>query len=123
MLGQTSGTQLAIAKGFGKHLNDTGSPTDIYYIAFFGQIALTFAAGAIVLSKVSFAVTLLRLTHNWWRILVWFSITSMAFLGITATIIPWVRCRPFGKSLDDSIPGNCFDKEYALVYAFFMTGV
>jgi len=96
---------------------------DIYYIALFGQVGLTFAAGAIVLSKISFAVTLLRLTHDWWKVLVWFSIATMACLGIPAAVIPWVRCQPFGKSLDDSIPGKCFNKEHALVYAFFMTGI
>lgn len=61
--------QAAISKGFGMHLTDiiATQPLNVIPIALFGQVALSIAVLAINFSKISFAVTLLRLTTGWWR--------------------------------------------------------
>lgn len=114
-------TQAAIKYGFGKYVHDIADRAKIFTIVVYGQIGLTFVAIAITLSKISFALTLLRLTEGWWRYLVWFTIVTMALLCIPAAVLPWIQCRPFEKGLDDSIPGECFDKNISIEYGIFMS--
>merc|ERR1712000_736400 len=97
LLGQTLTAQTAIGYGFGKHLENIDS-----------------------LSKISFAITLLRLTLGYWRYLVWFTIISMVLLSLPAAILPWVQCRPFMKVFDHSLPGDCFDPSKVISYAIFV---
>ncbi|KAG9250337.1 uncharacterized protein F5Z01DRAFT_376687 [Emericellopsis atlantica] len=121
LLGQTWTAQAAIGYGFGKLLEDIDPPSNTYQIALYVQVGATFVAFAISLSKISFAITLLRLTLGYWRYLVWSTIISMALLSLPAAILPWVQCRPFKKVFDPSIPGDCFDPAKILSYAIFVS--
>lgn len=97
-------------------------PLNVTQIAIYVQVVLTIAGLAINFSKISFAVTLLRLTKGWWQYFVWFIIGSLVVLMIPALIFPWVQCVPFVKSFDDTIPGTCFPKSIAINYAIFEAG-
>ncbi|KAH9909974.1 hypothetical protein F4778DRAFT_775883 [Xylariomycetidae sp. FL2044] len=118
LLIQTSLVQKAISMGFGMHLTDViaTQPQNIVYIALYGAIGLNFAVLSINLSRVSFAITLLKLTNGWWKRFVWFSIVSLVVLAIPAIVLSWTSCVPFAKSFDDAIPGRCISKQISLVY-------
>lgn len=63
---------------------------------------------AIVLTKTAFAATLLRLTTNKTKALVWAIIISMNIsMGFSAAV-PWIQCKPLAKGWDNSIPGTCW---------------
>ncbi|KAI6778035.1 uncharacterized protein J7T54_005822 [Emericellopsis cladophorae] len=114
-------TQAAIGYGFGKHIQNIDPPSKIFQIALYGQVGVTFVAFAIPLSKISFAITLLRLTAGYWRYLVWSTIASMALLSLPAAVLPWIQCRPFRKTFDQTIPGECFDPATLINYAIFVS--
>jgi hypothetical protein len=75
-------------------------------ITYYGASALTVSIAAITLSKISFGVTLLRLTEGWYKAYVWFAITTLAIFAIPAAVLPWVLCKPLTKTFVDILPGN-----------------
>lgn len=88
----------------------------------YGAAELTIYTIAIALSKISFGITLLRLTDGWSRLFVYFAISTLAIFAIPATIIPWVQCRPLAKTFVDFIPGECINKNPSVVYGRFQAG-
>jgi hypothetical protein len=88
-------------------------------ITYYGASALSISVAAITLSKISFGVTLLRLTDGWLRYYVYFAITTLAIFAIPAAVLPWVLCKPITKTFVDIIPGTCMDKQPSLQYARF----
>lgn len=89
---------------------------------YYGAAELTIYAVAIAVSKISFGITLLRLTQGWTRLVAYFAISTLAIFAIPATIIPWVQCKPLAKTFVDFIPGTCIDKYPAIVYGRFQAG-
>lgn len=89
---------------------------------YYGAAELTIYTVAIALSKISFGITLLRLTNGWTRLVVCFAISTLAIFAIPATIIPWVQCKPLAKTFVDFIPGTCIDKYPSIVYGRFQAG-
>ena len=68
----------------------------------------TFTLTALSLTKTSFAVTLLRLTTEKTRALVWFIIISLNItLGFSAAI-PWIQCTPIAKTWNTTLEGHCW---------------
>jgi hypothetical protein len=88
----------------------------------YGAAELTIYTVAIALSKISFGLTLLRLTDGWIKLVVYFAISTLAIFAVPATIIPWVQCRPLAKTFVDFIPGECIDKRPSVVYGQFQAG-
>jgi hypothetical protein len=88
-------------------------------ITYCGASALSISVAAITLSKISFGVTLLRLTDGWLRYYVYFAITTLAIFALPAAVLPWVLCKPITKTFVDIIPGTCMDKQPSLQYARF----
>lgn len=89
---------------------------------YYGAAELTIYTVAIAVSKISFGITLLRLTQGWTRLVVCFAISTLAIFAIPATIIPWVQCRPLAKTFVDFIPGTCINKYPSIVYGRFQAG-
>lgn len=89
---------------------------------YYGAAELTIYTVAIALSKISFGITLLRLTDGWYRVFVWFAISTLAIFALPATIIPWVQCKPLAKTFVDFIPGECVNKQPSVVYGRFQAG-
>lgn len=77
---------------------------------------------AINLSKISFGITLLRLTNSWAKWYTWFAIGTLAAFALPAAILPWVQCRPLAKTFVDLIPGECIDKRPSVKFAEFQAG-
>jgi len=110
-----------IPLGFGKISVDVDS-ANIATIGLLSNVTSTFSILAAVLSKTSFAVTLLRITTGYVKVSVWFIIGVMNIaMGLNA-IITWVKCNPVHKSWDQSVPGTCWDANAVMVYSIFAAG-
>ena len=88
----------------------------------YGAAELIIYTVAIALSKISFGITLLRLTDGWYRLVIYFAISTLAIFAIPATIIPWVQCKLLSKTFVDFIPGECIDKRPSVMYGQFQAG-
>ena len=96
--------------------------SNVDIMMYYGAAELTIYTVAIAVSKISFGITLLRLTQGWTRLVVCFAISTLAIFAIPATIIPWVQCRPLAKTFVDFIPGTCINKYPSIVYGRFQAG-
>jgi len=107
--------------GLGMHLHDV-DPANLTKIGLLSNIASTFSMLAAVLSKTSFAVTLLRITNGYTKMFVWFAIVIMNIgMGLAALFV-WVKCNPVRKTWDFSVPGTCLDTHTMMVYSVFAAG-
>lgn len=88
-------------------------------IALYGATGLTISTLAIILSKISFGVTLTRLTDGWPRQYVYFTMVTLAIFSIPTATLPWVLCKPLSKTFVDILPGTCIDKGPSVRYARF----
>ncbi|KAK0619105.1 hypothetical protein B0T14DRAFT_602995 [Immersiella caudata] len=59
-------------------------------------------------TKTAFAVTLLRLTADGTRTLVWFIIVSLQITMGFSAAVPWIQCNPIAKTWDPMLPGTCW---------------
>ncbi|KAI4622512.1 uncharacterized protein J4E87_006454 [Alternaria ethzedia] len=118
LLGQLILNQLSINLGFGKHALDIDF-SHFERITYYGASALTFSITGIILSKISFGLTLLRLTDGWLKAYVWFAIATLALFAIPVAVLPWVLCKPITKTFVDILPGTCIDKEPSVIYGRF----
>ncbi|KAL5120372.1 hypothetical protein ACEQ8H_001662 [Pleosporales sp. CAS-2024a] len=110
--------QLTINLGFGKHALDIDF-SHLEPITLYGATGLSISTFAITLSKISFAVTLIRFTENWARWYVYFAMATLAIFAIPAAVTPWTQCKPLAKTFLDILPGTCINKEPAIQYARF----
>ncbi|XP_014552832.1 hypothetical protein COCVIDRAFT_29836 [Bipolaris victoriae FI3] len=118
LLIQVSLNQVSINLGYGGHTLDLDL-RNLDKLMYIGGAELTIYTIAIALSKISFGLTLLRLTDGWVRLYVYFAICTLAIFAIPATIIPWVQCKPLAKTFVDFIPGECINKHPSVVYGRF----
>ncbi|RAR02644.1 hypothetical protein DDE83_008520 [Stemphylium lycopersici] len=110
--------QLGINLGFGKHALDIDF-SHFDRITYYGATALTVSLAAITISKISFGVTLLRLTDGYLKMYVWFAIVTMTIFAIPAAVLPWTLCKPLAKTFVDILPGTCINKEPSVIYGRF----
>lgn len=107
--------------GFGRHFVDV-DPANLGAIGLISNVASTFSILAAVLSKTSFAVTLLRITTGKIKAGVWLIIGVMNIAMGLSALFTWVKCSPVRKSWDPSTPGTCWDEHAAMVYSVFAAG-
>ncbi|KAG9187520.1 hypothetical protein G6011_05391 [Alternaria panax] len=110
--------QLSINLGFGKHALDIDF-ANFERITYYGASALTVSICGIILSKISFGLTLLRLTDGWLRAYVWFAIATLFIFAVPVAVLPWVLCKPITKTFVDILPGTCIDKYPSVQYGRF----
>ncbi|KAI1846160.1 hypothetical protein JX265_010538 [Neoarthrinium moseri] len=111
-------TQTGYERGFGRHVYDM-EPENISRVALYTSIAASISCFASTGSKISFGVTLLRLTHGWWRRFVWFSVISLFLVMLPSAIFTWVQCSPSEKAWNSAIPGTCWDPSITVNYGIF----
>ncbi|KZF19790.1 hypothetical protein L228DRAFT_271109 [Xylona heveae TC161] len=98
----------AVTKGVGKHLqyvklDNLVTALKLTYIGEFVAII------ACVLSKTSFAVTLLRIVTRQWQVMfLWFVIISMNLVMWLTAIFYFAQCKPTAALWDFSIQGKCW---------------
>lgn len=93
--------------GFGKHIFAVPLQ-NMPNISFNVTLCGTFSIYAAILSKTSFALTLLRISNGWMKILIWFIIVSInVSMGLSA-LFGWIQCSPVAKVWDITLPGTCW---------------
>ena len=111
-----------VSLGYGGHIWDfpvENFPKLLLYI----NIAGTFSPTAVIWSKTSFAVTLLRVTEGKMKAFVWFLIVSgNIIMGLTPVFL-WVQCKPVEKSWNPFVPGTCWAPEVLVKFNIFSGGM
>ncbi|KAE9378867.1 hypothetical protein N431DRAFT_540615 [Stipitochalara longipes BDJ] len=105
-----------ISYGFGRHMVDIDR-SRLQYVGLLGLISSVFSLLAAIYSKVSFALTLFRLSNFGMRVLLCFIIFSVHIaLGGTA-LISFIQCTPVARNWDYLVEGKCWDKNIFVTYA------
>jgi YD repeat-containing protein len=112
---------ISVTLGFGKPLwefNFHLLPEFLLY----SNLAGSFSILAAQLSKTSFAITVLRISSDWTRWLVWFIIISVNLaLGLAITFT-WIQCTPVERTWKPFVPGTCWDKHVVVKFNIFTAG-
>ncbi|KAI0457072.1 hypothetical protein F5B21DRAFT_108766 [Xylaria acuta] len=113
--------QRIISLGYGKHIEEITAtmPRELRWIVTYLQILSGVVRLSTNLARISFAITLLRLSNTWEKQFVWFAITTLPAVTTPAIILPFVSCRPYDKIFDPDIPGTCIGKGVSLGYFIF----
>lgn len=104
--------------GFGKHSVDI-PVQNLSTIALYTSIGASVSCFASTFSKISFGVTLLRLTTNYTRWTVWFCIVTLFLVMIPSALNTWIQCTPTEKAWDSSIEGTCWPASITVNYGIF----
>ncbi|KAF2194095.1 hypothetical protein K469DRAFT_727512 [Zopfia rhizophila CBS 207.26] len=70
-------------------------------------------------SKISFGVTLLRLTEGLWKWFVWFCIITLFLVMLPSAMLACISCRPVEKAWNPSVLGICWDAVMVVNYGSF----
>ncbi len=111
-------TSGVVALGFGKYpqfINPMNFPL-MGLEANFGQ---SIGILAVVWSKTSFAITLLRLTKGRTKWIIWYIIISMNLIMILLSIFTWTQCTPVAKTWNKMLPGTCWNQNVVNGYNVF----
>ncbi len=107
---------MIISRGFGRHIADIDF-SNLPFILLMGLISSVFSLLAAIYSKVSFALTVFRLSDYWMRVLLCFVIFSLHIaLGGTA-LLSFIQCTPAARNWDSSVKGKCWNKTIFVTYA------
>ncbi|KAK5655975.1 hypothetical protein OQA88_5113 [Cercophora sp. LCS_1] len=105
-----STTTVCVALDYGKHGYDI-NPDNLPKMPFVAVFAGFFSVLAAAWSKTSFALTLIRLSERWMRIMIWFIVVTVNGILGTAMLFMWVKCRPIAKIWDVTLEGECIPGE------------
>ncbi|KAJ4333205.1 hypothetical protein N0V95_009486 [Ascochyta clinopodiicola] len=111
-------TQIGQLLGFGKRTVDI-DPNNLLIIALWTSIGASVSCFASTLSKISFGVTLLRLTSGPLRWFVWFCIVTLFLFMLPSAFITWIQCTPTAKAWNPTIEGKCWDATITVNYGIF----
>ncbi|KAF2680126.1 hypothetical protein K458DRAFT_393099 [Lentithecium fluviatile CBS 122367] len=114
-------TQMGQTLGFGKHTTAI-PPQNLPLIALGTSIAASISCFASTFSKISFGVTLLRLTTGPLRACVWFCIITLFLVMLPSALLTWISCRPMAKAWNSLIEGECWDGRVTVGYGIFNAG-
>jgi hypothetical protein len=118
LLAQAIITQAGQLLGFGKRLEDIPVKY-LMTIAVGSSVAASISCFASTFSKISFGVTLLRLTSGYLRWFVWFCIVTLFLIMLPSALATWVQCTPMEKAWNRDIPGTCWDPSHSIDYGIF----
>lgn len=106
---------VAVSLGLGRHM-DFIPAEQIGKLAPIGLIMTTLIQIAAIWSKVSFALTLLRITEGFMKLIVWSAIVSInIFMGLSA-VFSWIGCGQASERLNIA---NCVNATTVLDYGMF----
>lgn len=113
----------ATKKGLGKHVQDISSSTNLTIALKLTYIGEFLSIIACVLSKTSFAVSLLRVVVDRWQVvLLWFIIFSMNSLMWLTAILTLAQCQPSAKLWDFQIKAKCWNPSIVSKFAIVAGG-
>ncbi|KAK4235136.1 hypothetical protein C8A03DRAFT_18076 [Achaetomium macrosporum] len=105
--------------GFGRPLSQFDSKQNLGTFLLLSNLAGSFSILAALWSKTSFAVTVLRISPGWIKVVVWFIIITVnAALGV-AIAITWAQCTPIEKVWHPRLEGSCWPKSIQIRYNVF----
>ena len=104
--------------GFGKRTRDI-PVENLATIAVGSSVAASISCFASTFSKISFGVTLLRLTTGSLRWFVWFCIATLFVIMLPSAMNTWISCTPMAKTWDNSIEGTCWPVGVVINYGIF----
>ncbi|KAI1118305.1 hypothetical protein F5Y14DRAFT_399949 [Nemania sp. NC0429] len=117
VLGNLS-TSVAISMGWGKPFYDI-DPHNTPRILLALLISGVFSILAAAVSKTSFALTLLRISNDWAKWVVWFAIITVNVILGLSIIFNWVQCTPVEKNFNIFVPGSCWPRQTLIRYNNF----
>ncbi|KAA8635303.1 hypothetical protein SMACR_01590 [Sordaria macrospora] len=117
LLTSTAVVTTTVLMGYGMHSYDV--PVENWkYLGILGAITGTTSVLHVFFSKVSFAVTLLRLTDGWLRQLIWFIIITLTLGQMSSSFMFWLRCTPAEATWNPHIKEKkCWDSNAFLTYS------
>lgn len=108
----------AVQIGFGRHAAVV--PQDnLLTLVLLVSVTGIFTLFAAACSKTSFAITLLRLTNGWLKIVIWAIVVSLNLVLFINAILPFVRCIPIEASWNSAAGGTCFDINITIHFSLF----
>lgn len=111
-------TQMGQLLGFGKRTVDI-DPNNVMTIALYTSIGASISCFASTFSKISFGVTLLRLTTGPARWFVWFCVITLFLTMLPSAFITWIQCKPTAKAWNPNLEGTCWDSTITVNYGIF----
>lgn len=113
----TSVVTATVLLGYGLHTKDV--PVQNWqYLGILGAITGTTSVLHALFSKVSFAVTLLRLTDGWMKRFIWFIIITLSVGQVSSSFMFWLRCIPAEATWNPHIKAKkCWDSKSFLAYS------
>lgn len=111
-------TQIGQSLGFGKHTADI-PVQNLVTIVLCSSVGASISCFASTLSKISFGLTLLRLTKGLTRCYVWFCVISLFLVMLPSAIMTWIQCRPMARAWNSSVEGTCWPAYVTLNYGIF----
>ncbi|KAF1837910.1 hypothetical protein BDW02DRAFT_490550 [Decorospora gaudefroyi] len=118
LLAQAIFTQAGQLLGFGKRTEDI-PVASLATIALGTSISASISCFSSTLSKISFGVTLLRLTSGYLRAFVWFCIVTLFLVMLPSALGTWFQCTPMEKAWNSAIEGTCWDSSGTIHYGIF----
>ncbi|KAK3995538.1 96ca82bc-67f3-4b3a-ab36-ffe7d8f40fbe [Cladorrhinum sp. PSN332] len=114
-------TSACVALDYGKHFHDM-APENVPTMRFVAVFAGFFSVFAASLSKTSFALTLMRLSHGWLRFAICVIMVTINIVLGSAMISMWAKCTPVQKIWIDEVEGTCISGETIVVFYQFTAG-
>ncbi|ORY61612.1 uncharacterized protein BCR38DRAFT_525971 [Pseudomassariella vexata] len=111
-------TQLGTNLGFGKHYYNIPS-ANLLTIALYTSIGASISCFASTGSKISWGISLLRLTEGYCEVFVWFAIVTLFMVMIPSALLTWIQCTPIEKVWNTYVAGRCLDASIPVNYGIF----
>ncbi|KAE9372547.1 hypothetical protein N431DRAFT_408830 [Stipitochalara longipes BDJ] len=100
--------------GFGRHFKDI-DPKVLPYIGLLGNFSSLFAILAAMLSKISFALTLFRISEFRMRVVLCFIIGTVFMALGTSALMGWIQCTPIARNWDYTVKGTCWNPQVYVI--------
>lgn len=118
LLVTTGLTQAGRQLGLGKHVF-TFKLENAFILARQTYIGASISCFAATFSKISFGVTLLRLTKGPLRAFVWLCIISLFIVMLPSAFLTWIQCKPTARLWNPFLEGTCWPATVSRDYGFF----
>lgn len=113
-------SQRVINHGFGKYPCDISPASNLSRITLEGGgFGSAFMILAVVWSKTSFGITILRLTRDKLRVFVLAVVVGMNVAMLLQAVFVWVKCTPVEKNWKPWVEGRCWELRVSNGYGVF----
>ena len=107
-----------VSLGEGQHIYNL-DPAVLPTLGLNGSVSGTLSITAALLSKLSFGVSLLRLTNGFTKWFIWFLLVTMSVALSLSAIFIWIQCSPPAKRWHRELEGTCWDPGFTARYGRF----